>query len=137
MLFLLAQRPTPTNGALLAAFRRRGIEAALLPVGDTQAREGDTVLVRLPARAGADGIEPGLAQADALADEGVLLLNRAGGLAAAHDKLAPAIRLARAGLPHPRTLHVDWPMPLPELDYPAAVKPRFGGRGGAGHLSQG
>jgi RimK family alpha-L-glutamate ligase len=129
VLFLLAQRPTPTNGALLAAFRRLGIEAALLLVGDAQAREGDTVLVRLRARASADGIEPGLAQADALADQGVLVLNRSGCLTAAHDKLATAIRLARAALPHPRTLHVDWPAALPEVKYPTVVKPRFGGLG--------
>ena len=129
MLFLLALRPTPTNGALLAAFRRLGLEAALLPVGDTLAHEGDTVLVRLRTRASADGIESGLAQADALAEQGALVLNRSGCLTAAHDKLATAIRLARAGLPHPRTLHVDWPMALPEIEYPTVVKPRFGALG--------
>ncbi len=129
MLFLLAQRPTPTNRALLAAFRRLGIEGAPLAVGDTQAHEGDSVLVRLRVRASVDGIEPGLAQADGLAEQGVLVLNRSGCLTAAHDKLATAIRLARAGLPHPRTVHVDWPLALPRMEYPTVVKPRFGALG--------
>lgn len=128
MIFLLARRPTPTNRALLAAFRRLGVEAALL-AEDAQVRDGDAVLVRLRVRSSADGIEPGLARADALAERGVRVLNRSGCVTAAHDKLATAIRFARAGLPHPRTVHLDWPMALPEMGYPVVVKPRFGDLG--------
>ena len=106
-----------------------GVEAAPLLSGKARAREGDIVLARLRVLPSSDGIEPGLAELDALAERGVHVLNRSGCLTAAHDKLATAIRLARAGLPHPRTVHVDWPLALPEMAYPTVVKPRFGALG--------
>ena len=46
-----------------------------------------------------------------------------------HDKLLTARSLLRAGLPHPRTRLVQADSPVPELDGPVVVKPRFGSWG--------
>ena len=62
-------------------------------------------------------------------ERGVHVLNEAGALLASHDKLMTAIRLAAAGVPHPRTAHVDGSSLLPSLTPPYVVKPRFGSWG--------
>jgi [lysine-biosynthesis-protein LysW]--L-2-aminoadipate ligase len=47
----------------------------------------------------------------------------------AHDKLLTARLLRRAGLPHPRTMLIERHSELPDLDFAAVVKPRFGSWG--------
>lgn len=131
MTVLLAGRLTPTNVALLDAARAEGIEAVLLPLelAAARARSGDVLLARLDVVPSLDGIEPGLLVLDDLSRRGVRLVNGSGALIAAHDKLATALRLAPAGVPHPRTFHVGPEAPRTDLPYPVVVKPRFGSWG--------
>ena len=133
MAFLLAGRLTPTNVALLDAARDLGTDAVLLPpeLAASRARPGDVLLPRLDVLPTLDGIEPGLSLVDAVARRGVLVVNRAGTIAAAHDKLATALRLTAAGVPHPRTGQVGPAGPARgrKPAFPVVVKPRFGSWG--------
>jgi RimK family alpha-L-glutamate ligase len=91
-------------------------------------RRGDVALGRLDLLPTLDGPEPGLESLRALEDDGVVVLNRAGALLGAHDKLVTALRLAARGLPHPRTAHVGEDAD-PGFGFPVVVKPRFGSWG--------
>src|SRR5207253_3837891 len=97
---------------------------ALLRLGD-----GDRALARLDVRDDLDGIEEGLWALERLVDCGVSILNPPPALLRAHDKLLTARTLRRAGLPHPRTSIVERHAKLPDLDFPAVLKPRFGSWG--------
>ena len=128
--FLLAGRATATNARLLEAFARAGTDADWLRPEDAlvRVRAGDTVLARLDVRPTLDGPERGLPELARLVRRGVDVLNPPAALLAAHDKLETALRLARFGVPHPRTAHVgDGRIPAVEL--PVVVKPRFGSWG--------
>jgi RimK family alpha-L-glutamate ligase len=123
-------RPSLTNARLAAAFRACGYDAAVVPPDAPLAPgPGDVALVRLDVLPSLDGVEPGLRRLEKLERAGAVLLNRPGALLRAHDKLASAIVLARAGVPHPRTAHVHAPEPAPSFGPPYAVKPRFGSWG--------
>ena len=130
LLALVAQRATPTNLALAEAappgvdFRILKPEQALTTVA-----AGDAVLGRLDVLETLDGVDDGLWVLGSLAARGVHTMNRASALLAAHDKLLTARLLLRAGLPHPRTRLLTGGNPLPELDGPVVVKPRFGSWG--------
>jgi RimK family alpha-L-glutamate ligase len=126
----LAGKLTPTNVGLLDAARALDIDAALAPIEDVaqRARPGDVVLPRLDVLPTLDGIEPGLELLERLQRRGVQVLNGGGALLAAHDKLATAIALARAGVAHPRTAHVGRDLDC-RLELPVVVKPRFGSWG--------
>ena len=89
----------------------------------------DLVVGRLDVRGTLDGVEDGLWQLRRLEKRGMRVLNRAAPLLACHDKLQTALRLGRFGLPQPATVHVDWGVPLPEMEFPVVVKPRFGSWG--------
>jgi RimK family alpha-L-glutamate ligase len=127
----LAGRLTPTNVALLEAAREVNPGAALLPLDVVagRARAGDVVLARLDVLPSLDGVEPGFGRLEALERAGVHVVNPASALLASHDKLATALRLARAGVPHPRTAHVGDAATVPALEFPVVVKPRFGSWG--------
>jgi [lysine-biosynthesis-protein LysW]--L-2-aminoadipate ligase len=127
----LAGRLTPTNVSLLDAFRELEPDAALLPLEDVARRAGpaDLVLARLDVLPSLDGIEPGFGRLESLERAGISVVNPAGALLAAHDKLATALRLTRAGVPHPRTAHVGDAVTAPALEFPVVVKPRFGSWG--------
>jgi RimK family alpha-L-glutamate ligase len=92
-------------------------------------RGGDVALGRIDVRDSLDGVEPGLWALDQLERRGVTVLNGRSALATAHDKLATADAFARAGIPHPPTLHVAPWLPVPQLDFPVVLKPRFGSWG--------
>ena len=130
-LAVIAGRLTPTNTALARAAERLGIEASVLTADEACKRlgAGDVALARLDVLPALDGVEPGLWDLRLLEQEGVRVLNSAGTLLMAHDKLMTALRLAAEGLPHPRTAHVDDQTGFPELETPVVVKPRFGSWG--------
>jgi RimK family alpha-L-glutamate ligase len=121
---------SPTNASLLEALRADGVEARLtLPADLASVHPGDVVLGRLDVTPNLEGVEPGMWELRRAEARGVHVLNGAGALLSAHDKLMTAIRLGTAGLPHPRTAHVDAGSVLPNLRPPFVVKPRFGSWG--------
>jgi RimK family alpha-L-glutamate ligase len=120
----------PTNAALLDALREVGLDARLtLPPDLGAAHAGDIVLGRLDVTKSLEGVEPGMWELRRAKSRGAHVLNEPGALLAAHDKLMTAIRLAAAGVRHPRTAHVDGSSVLPNLIPPFVVKPRFGSWG--------
>ena len=97
---------------------------ALLTLG-----RGDVALARVDVSESLDGPEEGLWALERLTDCGVLVLNAPRALLAAHDKLLTARILRAAALPHPRTVLVRHLHELPDIDFPAVLKPRFGSWG--------
>ena len=131
MLFaIVAQRRTATNIALAAA-APHSIDARILAPEQAAAllQPGAVALGRLDVVEGLDGVEDGLWALGSLAARGVSVLNRAGALLAAHDKLLTAKVLQRAGLPHPRTRILHPGGMVPDWEGPLVVKPRFGSWG--------
>jgi ribosomal protein S6--L-glutamate ligase len=130
LLAIVAQRRTATNVALAAAVPR-GVDARILAPEQaaTVLQPGAVALGRLDVVDGLDGVEDGLWALGSLPARGVGVLNRAGALLAAHDKLLTARVVQRAGLPHPRTRILHPGGPVPEWDGPLVVKPRFGSWG--------
>ena len=128
---LIAGRLTPPNIGLLEAARELGVQARLLPpeMAERRVHGNETVLGRVDVRQELDGVEPGLESLLRLERAGVEVLNPADALLAAHDKLETARRLARYGLPHPRTVHIPPGGELPAFDAPVVLKPRFGSWG--------
>jgi ribosomal protein S6--L-glutamate ligase len=123
--------PQQTNCALVEAWRALGVRAALLEPRaalDTL-RPGDTAVGRLDVVRTLDGVEPGLASLAELARRGVRVVNSEDALLNAHDKLRTARIVQGAGLPHPRTAHLETSGRLPDLAPPLVVKPRFGSWG--------
>lgn len=127
---IVAHHSTPTNLAL-AARSWNGHPAELLTPQEALLKlgHGDLALGRLDVREDLGGIEEGLELLDRLAEAGVVILNRPGAILRAHDKLLTARTLRQAGLPHPRTTLIEPGAELPDLDYPAVLKPRFGSWG--------
>jgi RimK family alpha-L-glutamate ligase len=124
---IVARRPTTTN----ARIARAGGPAwrLLTPEGALrQLRSGDVALGRLDVRPSLDGIDGSLAALGDLEARGVRVLNPAGVLLAAHDKLVTARLLRGAGLPHPATT-VATSAGCRQGSYPVVVKPRFGSWG--------
>jgi RimK family alpha-L-glutamate ligase len=121
ILAVMAHRASPTNTRL---------GRVLTPAQCVMRLQyGDVVLGRLDVRQSLDGIEAGLWALDRLAQSGVKVLNDPGALATAHDKLATAVALHAAGVPHPETVHIAPWQELPELRTPVVLKPRFGSWG--------
>jgi [lysine-biosynthesis-protein LysW]--L-2-aminoadipate ligase len=130
MFALVAHRQSWTNAALLARPWPGRSSVRLTPY-EALDRLGpaDVALGRLDVRASLDGVEEGLWALDVLTQRGVTVLNGAQPLLRAHDKLATARTLARAGLPHPQTRLVLPGLPFPAVRPPVVVKPRFGSWG--------
>jgi RimK family alpha-L-glutamate ligase len=118
-----------TNRELVTAWRSIGLDARLLPAGETHLGPGDVALGRLDVLPTLDGVEPGLLELLRLERRGATVLNRAFALLAAHDKLLTARVLARAGVTHPRTAHATTASAAIEIEPPVVVKPRFGSWG--------
>ena len=79
-----------------------------------------------------EGVEPGVAKLRGMRARGITVLNGPEALLACHDKLVTALRLGRAGLPHPDTAYLSAASSrrdVSRLLYPIVVKPRFGSRG--------
>ena len=130
LLAIVAQRRTATNVALAAAVPR-GVDARILTPAQAASllQPGAVALGRLDVADGLDGVEDGLWALGALAARGVRVLNRAGALLAAHDKMLTAKVLQRAGVPHPRTRILHPGGHAPDWEGPLVVKPRFGSWG--------
>jgi hypothetical protein len=130
LLAIVARRRTATNVALAAA-APRGVDARILTPEQAGSliRPGGVALGRLDVVDGLDGVEDGLWALGSLAARGVRVLNRAGALLAAHDKMLTARVLTRAGLPHPRTRILHPGGLVPDWEGPLVVKPRFGSWG--------
>jgi RimK family alpha-L-glutamate ligase len=128
---VIAWRSLPSNARLVDGWRRLGIRAELLSPPDACRRlgHGDVALVRLDVMPALDSLESGLSEIAALERRGVRVLNRPAALLAAHDKRQTALRLADAGIPHPRTLHTTSLDEVRALDPPFVLKPRFGSWG--------
>jgi len=122
-------RPSLTNARLVAAFRAAGCDARVVAPTELHARNGDVALARLDVRTTLDGVEAGLWRLRDVERAGGLVLNGPGALLNAHDKLATAVVLGRAGVPQPRTAHVRSATPAPPFGPPYVVKPRFGSWG--------
>jgi RimK family alpha-L-glutamate ligase len=129
-LAIVARSIKPTDCGLVEAAATLGLDALVLPPEevDRQIGTGDVALGRLDVLPTLDGPERGLPTLRSLEARGVLVLNSAGALLGAHDKLLTALRLAERGLPHPRTAHVDAAID-PAFGFPVVVKPRFGSWG--------
>lgn len=132
---IIAHGPSLTNLAL-AAHGWNGVPGELLSPREALLTlgHGDVALARLDVREQLDGIEDGLWALEQLQQAGVTVLNPPSAFLRAHDKLLTARILRRAGLPHPRTTLIERHEPLPDLDFPAVVKPRFGSWGRDVHL---
>lgn len=131
VVFLAAGRLLPTNVRLLAALHDLGLEAEWLPPKSLgpEVRARDTVVARLDVLETLDGVEPGIWQLRRLENAGVRVLNPASALLASHDKLATALHLARAGIPHPRTAQAGSGGIGMAMALPVVAKPRFGSWG--------
>jgi RimK family alpha-L-glutamate ligase len=127
--FSITGRPSLTNARLAAALSAAGIEARVVAPPELTVQPGDVVLGRLDVRPTLDGVEGGLWRLQAVAEAGARILNRPAGLLTAHDKLATAVALGRAGIPQPRTAHVRDAGSSLSFGPPYVVKPRFGSWG--------
>jgi RimK family alpha-L-glutamate ligase len=131
MTFFVAGRLTPTNVALVDALRALDVPVALLPLDRVlrRARPGDAVLARIDVTQTLDGVETSLDCLNELERRGVVVVNSAGAILAAHDKLVTALKLGPSGIPHPLTIHVDRVPERLGIEPPLVVKPRFGSWG--------
>jgi RimK family alpha-L-glutamate ligase len=128
---VVAHRRSATNDALVAAAVGWGLEAEVVDPHRALAvlEPGDIALARLDVREELDGIERGTGELERLAAGGVDVLNPAGALVVAHDKLLTARTLRLAGLPHPHTTHISPARPAAVPELPLVLKPRFGSWG--------
>jgi RimK family alpha-L-glutamate ligase len=129
-LAIVARNMTSTNRGLLEAAAALGLDALVVAPEEAarRLRDGDVALGRLDVLPTLDGPEAGLETLRGLEESGVLVLNRADALLAAHDKLMTALKLGAYSVPHPRTAHVGVSS-IPAFEYPVVVKPRFGSWG--------
>ena len=130
---ILATHATETNLALARASLALGVPATVMTPEQALhgLRPGDLALGRLDVLPTLDGVEEGLWHLRLLERRGVRILNPATALVSAHDKLLTARRLADAGVPSPRTVHLTLRprRQLEELAPPLVLKPRFGSWG--------
>jgi ribosomal protein S6--L-glutamate ligase len=129
--WVVAGRSTLTNELLVGALHERGVRAQFVEPRRLSglARHDDVVLARLDVRRTLDGVEDGIRELRRVPRRGIRVLNTAPSLIACHDKLQTALRLARLGVPHPATAHVDWDTLPSRVDCPVVLKPRFGSWG--------
>jgi len=129
---LAAEERTFTDEQLVTALSRFGVVAEIVLSADVPTRvvAGDTVLGRVALLPSLDGVQSCVWDLRRLERRSVRVLNPASALLATHDKLMTALRLARSGINHPKTAHIDDDAAVsPEQTFPVVVKPRFGSGG--------
>jgi RimK family alpha-L-glutamate ligase len=127
---LVVGRETETNVALAEAFASLGCRGAVTSARNAlSAGHGDLILNRLDVLPSLDGVEVGFWTMLRAERTGAVSLNRPGSLLNAHDKLATALLLGRAGVAQPRSAHVREAQVPERLRPPFVVKPRFGSWG--------
>jgi len=129
---IVAQRPSRTN-LRLASAGGAGWSCLTPDAALEQLAPGDAALGRLDVLPTLDGIDGGLRVLGELEARHVRVLNPAGALLAAHDKLVTARVLEGASLPHPRTRFASSAWDEDAWTGPVVVKPRFGSWGRAVH----
>jgi RimK family alpha-L-glutamate ligase len=127
--FSIIGRPSLTNARLAAAFAAAGLETRVVAPDQVAAEPETVALGRVDVRPSLDGVEHGIWRLAAVERAGGRLLNGPAALLTAHDKLATAVALGRAGLPQPRTAHVRDSRSELSFGPPYVVKPRFGSWG--------
>jgi [lysine-biosynthesis-protein LysW]---L-2-aminoadipate ligase len=132
---IVAERPSETNRALVAAFRSAGIPAQRLAAKQLRAArllgrlDGAVLLGRTDVTRRLDGVGAAFWELRRLERDGWPVVNRSRTLLRCHDKLQTARHLHRAGLPHPRTALLRGADAVPDFPGPYVVKPRFGSWG--------
>jgi RimK family alpha-L-glutamate ligase len=127
---VVAQAPTFANDSLAHVGCHGADWSVMTPAEALETLvPGDCALGRIDVLPTLDGVDDGLWVLGALEARGVIVLNGAPALLAAHDKLLTARLLRRAGLPHPRTRLISGENPTSPLRPPVVVKPRFGSWG--------
>jgi RimK family alpha-L-glutamate ligase len=127
---LVAHHDSETNLRLVEA-APPGVQAEIVTPIRTRGLlgPGDAALARLDVLRTLDGIESGTLEVGHLEKEGITVLNPLSALQATHDKLQTSRLLEAAGLPHPRTIHLESPEDGVNVELPAVLKPRFGSWG--------
>jgi RimK family alpha-L-glutamate ligase len=132
---IVAERPSATNRALVAAFRRSGVPALRLAGRRLRAArlvgrlDGALLLGRADVSRRLDGVGVAFWELRRLEREGWPVLNGSRTLLRCHDKLQTARHLHRARLPHPRIVVLRQAEAVPPFAGPYVVKPRFGSWG--------
>ena len=132
---IVADRPSATNRALVAAFRDAGLPAQRLAGPQLRAArllgrlDGATLLGRVDVSRRLDGVGAAIWELRRLERDGWPVLNGSRTLFRCHDKLQTARHVRRAELPHPRTALLRNVDALPDFPGPYVVKPRFGSWG--------
>lgn len=126
---VLGSTANETNVALVAAWQALGLACELVEPREARTSAYGVALGRIDVRPTLDGVDPGLLELLWIERAGTRVLNGAAALLTTHDKLRTAAALERAGLPHPRTWHLQ-PHELGRRPRaPAVLKPRFGSWG--------
>ena len=132
MIAVLAWRPGLSNGQLVAAWRSRGLDAALVSPADARERASTAATPRSYASTSSRPSTP----ASRASRSAARSCTRACASSTARRRSSPRttscrrrIALGAAGIPHPCHGHVTDPLELPALEPPLVLKPRFGSWG--------
>jgi RimK family alpha-L-glutamate ligase len=127
---LVAHHESETNLRLVEA-APLGVQAEIVRPSRIRGWLGpcDAALARLDVLRSLDGIETGSFEVGLLENEGIPVLNPLSALTATHDKLQTSRILEAAGLPHPRTIHIENTGDVGTVELPVVLKPRFGSWG--------
>jgi RimK family alpha-L-glutamate ligase len=128
---IVTSMPNEASIELVESWQRLGLDAELASGAEALAayRPGDRVIGRLDVLPTLDGVEPGMLALLLLERRGARLVNTAGSLLRAHDKLRAGRLLTSLGLPHPATRPVATIDAAAALEPPFVLKPRFGSWG--------
>jgi RimK family alpha-L-glutamate ligase len=127
---LVAHHESETNLRLVEA-APLGVQAEIVRPSRIRSwlGPGDAAIARLDVLRSLDGMENGSFEVGLQENECIPVLNPLSALMATHDKLQTSRILEAAGLPHPRTVHVEDTSYVGAVELPVVLKPRFGSWG--------